>query len=149
MEKTIEKTVDLSASIERVWHALTDHKEFGKWFRVELEGPFAVGEKAEGNITYPNYEHMRLQVMVKAMERNSLFSYSWCPVADENGNSPLGGVETLVEFKLNSIEGGTRLTISESGFDALTDKNERADALRTNREGWEIQAQNIAAHLDA
>ncbi|MBT6482786.1 MAG: vanillate O-demethylase oxidoreductase VanB, partial [Gammaproteobacteria bacterium] len=34
MEDKIEKNVDLNAPIERVWQALTDHREFGEWFRV-------------------------------------------------------------------------------------------------------------------
>jgi len=47
MKDKIEKTVDLNAPIERVWRALTDYREFGEWFRVALERPFAEGEKTE------------------------------------------------------------------------------------------------------
>ncbi len=148
MEDKIEKTIDLKASVDRVWRAITDHNEFGEWFRVALEKPFTVGEKTEGNITYPGYEHMRLEAMVKTMDSNSLFAFSWCPVPDESGNSPLGGIETLVEFRLEAIASGTRLTITESGFAALPEGSTRNDALRLNTEGWEIQTQNIAAHVE-
>ncbi len=148
MEDRIEKTIDLKAPIERVWRALTDHEEFGKWFRVALEAPFVVGEKTEGNITYEGYEHMRLEARVKTMDTNKLFAYTWCPVADDDGNAPLGGPETLVEFKLEAIDSGTRLTIIESGFSVLPDNEERAQALRQNSEGWEIQSHNIAAHVE-
>ena len=41
MSDRIEKSIELNAPIERVWHALTDHNEFGEWFRVKLDGPFA------------------------------------------------------------------------------------------------------------
>lgn len=147
MEDRIEKTVDLKAPVARVWRALTDHKEFGAWFRVALEKPFVVGEKTEGNITYEGYEHMRLEAMVKTMDTNKLFAYSWCPVEDDDGNGLLGGPETLVEFKLEEIDSGTRLTIIESGFSVLPD--EQSDkAMRQNSEGWEIQTQNIAAHVE-
>lgn len=78
-----------------------------------------------------------------------LFAFTWCPVPDEDGNSPLGGLETLVEFKLEAIESGTRLTIIESGFAALPDDVDRAGALQRNAEGWEIQTQNIAAHVES
>ena len=47
----IEKSIELNAPIERVWRALTDHNEFGEWFRVKLDGPFAPGEVATGRIT--------------------------------------------------------------------------------------------------
>ncbi|PCI74835.1 MAG: vanillate O-demethylase oxidoreductase VanB [SAR86 cluster bacterium] len=149
MEDKIEKTVELKASIERVWRALTDHNEFGEWFQVALEKPFAVGEKTEGNITYPGYEHMRLEAMVETMDTNTLFAFSWCPVPDESGNSPLGGMQTLVEFKLEAIESGTRLTIIESGFAALPEDVDRVAAFQRNAEGWEGQTKNIAAHVES
>ena len=149
MEDRIEKTVDLKAPVDRVWQALTDHREFGEWFRVALDRPFAVDEKTEGNITYPGYEHMRLEAMIKTMDSNRLFAYSWCPVADENGDAPLGGIETLVEFKLEPIPEGTRLRIVESGFSAIPDVKRRREALHTNTGGWDIQAENIASHVEA
>ena len=34
----IEKTIELNAPVSRVWRALTDHREFGAWFRVKLDG---------------------------------------------------------------------------------------------------------------
>ncbi len=38
MEKSstdrIEKRIELKAPVARVWRALTDHQEFGEWFRV-------------------------------------------------------------------------------------------------------------------
>ncbi len=145
MEDKIEKTIDLNATVERVWRALTDHNEFGEWFRVALEKPFAVGEKTEGNITYPGYEHMRLEATVKTMDKEKLFAYTWCPTDDE----PEDGMETLVEFKLEPIDSGTRLTITESGFASLPDDERRVDALRRNAEGWEAQKQNIATHVES
>ncbi|MEX0963528.1 MAG: SRPBCC family protein [Pseudohongiellaceae bacterium] len=148
MADKIEKTIDLKAPVQRVWRALTDHREFGEWFRVALEKPFAVGEVTAGNITYEGYEHMRLEARVTTMDTNSLFAFNWCPVADDDGNGALGGPETLVEFILEPIASGTRLTIIESGFSCVPDDEERANALRQNSEGWAIQTQNIAAHVE-
>ena len=53
MNDKIEKTIDLDAPVSRVWTAITDSREFGAWFRVDIEGPFVVGEKSVGRITYP------------------------------------------------------------------------------------------------
>ena len=53
MVDRIEKTIELKAPVSRVWRALTDHQEFGKWFRVRLEGPFVPGQVSRGQITYP------------------------------------------------------------------------------------------------
>ena len=33
MSNSIEKRIELKASVSRVWRALTDHREFGEWFR--------------------------------------------------------------------------------------------------------------------
>ena len=51
MSDRIEKSADLRAPVERVWRALTDHEEFGTWFRVKLDGPFIVGEPSTGRTT--------------------------------------------------------------------------------------------------
>ena len=48
MTDRIEKTIELKAPVSRVWRALTDHHEFGTWFRVRLDGPFALGSEVHG-----------------------------------------------------------------------------------------------------
>ena len=60
----IEKQVQLNAPLDRVWRALTDYKQFGEWFRVNLEGPFIPGEFCRGQITHPGYEHVTMEVIV-------------------------------------------------------------------------------------
>jgi hypothetical protein len=103
---------------------------------------------ASGNITYPSYEHLRLQAVDTTLDSNSLFAFTWCPAPDNTGNAPINSMETLVEFKLEAIESGTRLTIIEPGFAALPDDADAAEALRRNPAGWEIQTQNIAAQVE-
>ena len=75
----IEKRIELKAPVARVWRALTDHKEFGEWFRVSLESPFVPGETTRGKITHPGCEHMLMEVVVQKMERERLFSFHWHP----------------------------------------------------------------------
>ena len=45
----IEKAIELKAPVSRVWRALTDHHEFGTWFRVKLDGPFVPGQISRGH----------------------------------------------------------------------------------------------------
>src|SRR5215831_12232602 len=78
---TIEKRVELNASLARVWRALTDHREFGEWFRVKLDRPFVVGQVSTGHITYPGFEHVKWHATVKEMQPERLFSFSWHPYA--------------------------------------------------------------------
>ena len=70
----IEKTIELKAPIKRVWRALTDYQEFGEWFRVRLDGPFAPGKTIRGNILHAGYEHLCWEAVIQKMEPERLFS---------------------------------------------------------------------------
>jgi uncharacterized protein YndB with AHSA1/START domain len=146
MTDRIEKSIELAAPIERVWRALTDHAEFGQWFRVKLEGPFVPGQASRGYITYPGYEHVRWEAKVVRLEAPHHFSFSWHPYAIEPNVDYSGETPTLVEFRLEPTSNGTRLTLTESGFDKLP-SHRLPDALRMNDNGWTEQMQNIRAHV--
>ena len=146
MSDSIEKTIDLKAPVSRVWKALTDYREFGAWFRVKLEGPFAAGKQAGGQITHPGYEHVRMQVVVQKIEPERRFSFTWHPYAVEPGVDYSKETPTLVEFTLEPTPTGTRLRVVESGFDKIP-KHRRDEAFRMNEGGWEGQMRNIARHV--
>lgn len=148
MENCIVKTVDLNAPVSRVWRALTDYKQFGEWFRVKLDQPFEAGGLSTGQMTYPGYENCPWRAVVERIEPERLFSFSWHDF-DETSDADVADQPTmLVEFRLEPIDAGTRLTITESGFEALPDPR-RLEVLRGNTEGWNIQAQNIADYVEA
>jgi len=149
MQDIIEKNLELRSPVARVWRALTDHKEFGEWFRVELDGPFAVGAVSRGQVTYPGYEHLKWEATVQTMEPERLFSFTWCPYADDPDVDYSNEPTTLVEFRLEPTATGTRLVVSESGFNALPDEPRRVDALRRNTQGWDQQAKHIAAYVES
>ncbi len=147
MSDRIEKVIDLEAPVSRVWRALTDHQEFGTWFRVRLDGPFLPGQVSRGHITYPGKEHLRWEVVVQAMEPERRFSFTWHPYAADPAVDYSREPSTLVEFTLERIPTGTRLRIVESGFDRLP-ANRRDEAFRMNDRGWGIQAEMIARHVE-
>jgi uncharacterized protein YndB with AHSA1/START domain len=147
MNDRIEKTVDLEAPVSRVWRALTDHEEFGTWFRVRLEGPFVPSQVSRGNITYPGYEHVRWEAVVQKMEPERLFSFTWHPYAIDPKTDYSSEPPTLVEFTLEAIPTGTRLRIVESGFDKVP-AHRRDEAFRMNDRGWSGQTENIARHVE-
>jgi uncharacterized protein YndB with AHSA1/START domain len=146
MNDRIEKSVELKAPVSRVWRALTDHREFGEWFRVALDGPFAPGRTVHGNITYPGYEHVRWEATVQTMEPERLFSFTWRPYAIDPAVDYSGETPTLVEFILEPLGDETLLLIVESGFDKLPD-NRRLEAFRMNDCGWTEQLKNIERHV--
>ena len=146
MSDRIEKRIELRAPVARVWRALTDYTEFGTWFRVRLDGPFAPGRVAHGQITYPGYEHARWQATVQRMEPERLFSFTWHPYSVDAGVDYSKEQPTLVEFRLAPTPQGTLLTVTESGFDQVP-SHRRAEAFRMNDRGWTTQIQNVAQHV--
>jgi len=142
----IEKRLELKAPVARVWHALTDYREFGEWFRVKLQGPFVVGETARGNITWPGYEHLVWEAVVQAMEPKRLFSFTWHPYSIDPKVDYSKETPTLVEFRLEAIAGGTLLMLTESGFDKIPAAR-RDEAFLRNDGGWTQQLKNIETHV--
>ncbi|MFG0243983.1 MAG: SRPBCC family protein [Phycisphaerales bacterium JB054] len=143
----IEKVIEIAAPVARVWRAITDHKEFGEWFRVRLDGPFRVGEKTTGNITSPGHEHMKWESVTEQIEHERLFVFSWPPSAIDPDTDYGPDAKVRVEFRLEPSGSGTRLTITETGFRQFPEAK-RLEVLRSNTEGWNIQAGNIADHVE-
>jgi len=146
MSDRIEKRIELQASPARVWRALTDYKEFGQWFRVNLEGPFVPGQAVRGKITHPGFEHVTWEAVVKKMEPERLFSFTWHPYAVDPAQDYSKETPTLVEFRLEKTATGTRLLLTESGFDKIP-SDRRLEAFRMNDGGWTAQMKNIEAHV--
>lgn len=144
----LEKQILLRASRSRVWRALTDAREFGQWFRVDLAGAFAEGVTVRGKITHPGYEHLTMEILVERMEAERYFSYRWHPYAVDPTADYSAEPMTLVEFRLEEGQGGTLLRIVESGFDRLPAAR-RAEAFRMNDSGWAEQLENIERHVAA
>ncbi len=146
----IEKRIELRAPISRVWRALTNPREFGEWFCVKIDGPFAVGQVSRGHIIHPGYEHVKWEALIQKMEPERLFSFSWphpksfdkAEYSPDYSNEPV----TLVEFRLERTATGTLLTVTESGFDKLP-ADRRLRAFRDNEGGWAQQMKNIEAYV--
>lgn len=155
MNDKIEKTATLKAPLAKVWKAISDSTAFGAWFGMALEGPFVEGQTVLGAIAKTQvddeiakhqapYVGMRCELRVERIIPLELFAFRWHPGAD-----PEAGPEaptTLVTFELEEVAEGTRLTITESGFDALP-LERRAKAFTENEGGWEAQLALVAKYL--
>jgi uncharacterized protein YndB with AHSA1/START domain len=142
----IEKRVVLRAPRSRVWRAISDAKEFGTWFRMKLDGAFVAGSTVRANVTVPGHEHMKVEMQVERIELERYFSYRWHPYPNDPKVDYSTEPTTLVEFTLEDAEGGTALTIVESGFDRIP-LARRAEAFRMNDGGWAGQIKNLAAYV--
>lgn len=153
----IEKQIVLKAAQEKVWRAISDSTRFGRWFGVEIDGPFVAGQEARGRIvgTQVDAEVARLQaphlgapwrVVVERIEPMTLFSFRWHPYAIDLAHDYSKEPMTLVTFELAAIKDGTRLTITESGFEQIP-PDRRAQALKANDGGWTHQTRLIEKYL--
>jgi uncharacterized protein YndB with AHSA1/START domain len=141
----IEHRVELRAPLTRVWRAISNAEEFGTWFGMKFDGAFTEGKPIRGMITFKAAEHT-LEMLVVRIDPERYFSYRWHPYAIDPGVDYSAEPTTLVEFKLEEIEGGTAVTIVESGFDRIP-LARRAEAFRMNDQGWAGQIKKLAQYV--
>jgi uncharacterized protein YndB with AHSA1/START domain len=142
----IEKKIVLRAARSRVWRAIALAAEFGLWFGVKLEGEFTEGVTIHGRITHPGYDHLTMEMQIVSIEPERYFAYRWHPYAIDPTVDYSSEPTTLVEFRLDETDGGTLLTIVESGFDQIP-LARRAEAFRMNDGGWAAQTLNIERYV--
>jgi uncharacterized protein YndB with AHSA1/START domain len=153
----IEKTVLLRAPLARVWRAITDVKEFGTWFGVEFDQPFAPGARLTARIVPTKvdpevakdqqpYSGMRFEMTIDRIEPMRLFSFRWHPFATDPEVDYSKEPTTLVTFQMEETPGGTKLVITESGFDRIPPER-RAKAFTANEQGWTKQVKLVEKYL--
>lgn len=145
----IERSIHIQAPRSRVWRALSDAEEFGRWFGADLQGQrFAPGQRASGPITFEGYRHVLFDVTVEKVQPETLLSWRWHPYAVDPKVDYSGETPTLVEFTLEEVPGGTMLRVAESGFDKVPPER-RFEAFRMNTRGWDAQMDCIRRHVEA
>ena len=153
----IEKTILLRAPLKRVWRALSDSTEFGNWFGMRFNAPFAPGATMTAAIvpTTVNqevakmqkpYEGIPFEIKIEQMQPERLFSFRWHPGAVEPGIDYASEPTTLVVFTLEKAPDGVQLTVSESGFDQIP-LARRAKAFSANEGGWTLVIKLIEEYL--
>ena len=92
-----------------------------------------------------SFEGMTFELYLEGIEPMRSFAFRWHPYPPPPGEEA-DAPTTLVVFELEDAEGGTLLTVTESGFDRIPIER-RAKAFADNEGGWEIQTQLIAKYL--
>lgn len=142
----IEKTVIIRAPRSKVWNALTKMEHFSKWFRVKSPEEFRPNARVNLTSVYPGHEGIEMAVDVVDMEPERRFSWRWFP-GGQSGPSGADDQPTLVVFELEEVEGGTKVTVTESGFNNVSAAR-RAKAFESNTKGWEMQVENIRNYVE-
>lgn len=154
----IEKTVLLHATLDRVWRAISDAEEFGRWFGVRFDGPFIAGTSVVAVISPTTVDDevakrqephagVKSTWYIVAVEPRRRFAYRWHPFAVDPDGDYEGEPTTLVEFTLSEGPGGVLLTITESGFEDIPEAR-RPSSFEANAEGWAIQTALVRRYLE-
>ncbi len=140
-ELEITKTIDIKAPAAKVWAALTEADLIAQWFGDTAE--FEATPGGVGMFAWKEHGHGPFRVLVERADKPKTLIYRW---AREKDADPVVGNSTLVRFDLTEIEGGTRLTLHETGFDELSDPQGNRDG---NAEGWKAELAKLVEFVES
>ena len=134
MQDSITREIIVKATKERVYKAITDPKEITQWFPDEVQGgTLEVGQRP---IFFFASENHKAQTYIEAAKPFEYFAYRWVPGSAGIIGDVLAGPNTLVEFFIEELKDGTKVTLKESGFASLPAEVAQ-QSLNENSGGWE------------
>lgn len=125
--------IDIAASPERVWQALTDAEELTRWFPLYCEADARPGGwfKLMWDLDKPSEPEA-----IEAWEPGKLLATRW----------PMGeGTSSLVEYHIQGVAGSTKLTVVTSAFGEREDWEETFDSFRR---GWLFELRGLKHYLE-
>jgi uncharacterized protein YndB with AHSA1/START domain len=136
----IERTVEIGHPPAKVWAALTTAEGLGTWFGHQATIDLRPGGSAQMKWDSGDQAEMRIE----RVEEPTTFGFTWhiygLPAEDPR--------RTYVEFTLEPIDAGTRLTVVETGFAQLPE-DEYRKAFEANTQGWASEIDELVEYLDA
>ena len=136
----IERTVELAHPPKKVWAALTTAEGLGTWFGHQATIDLRPG--GTGQMTWTSGD--KAEMRIERVDEPTIFGFTWhiygLPAEDPR--------RTYVEFTLEPVDTGTRLTVVESGFAQLPDEDYRK-AFSSNTEGWASELGELVDYLNA
>ena len=136
----IERTVELAHPPAKVWAALTTAEGLGTWFGQQASIDLRPGGSAEMSWDSGDKAEMRIE----RIDEPTVFGFTW-HIYGLPSDDPR---RTYVEFTLEPVADGTRLTVVETGFAQLPDDAYRK-AFDGNTEGWASELGELVDYLNA
>jgi uncharacterized protein YndB with AHSA1/START domain len=137
----IERTVEIGRSPATVWAALTTAEGLSAWFGDRASIDLRPGGAAQ--LAWSDGPTADLRV--ERVEEPSVFGFTWhiygLPADDPR--------RTYVEFTLEPVGAGTRLTVIETGFAQVSDDEAYHTAFDGNTKGWASELGELVDYLDA
>jgi uncharacterized protein YndB with AHSA1/START domain len=147
---SVEREILIGASPEVVWAVITEPQHINRWFTDEAAVEGRAG--ADGTLTWRpggrgGDKEFDNTVPIRVVEAEPFrrFSFRWNHPA---GAGPDESNSALVEFSLIEEADGTRLTVVESGIDAVThDEQGKARYREDHEQGWERHLGELLAYV--
>ncbi|MBX3311265.1 MAG: SRPBCC family protein [Cryobacterium sp.] len=138
----VRRTITIAASPAKVWAAISEPEHLSKWFPQAAEFD-TVAAGSVGTFTFEG--HGTFPVEVEEFDAPNSIAYRWGG-PDDDPSKPLDpGRSTVFRFTIEAIDGGTRLTVVESGFNFGDDP---AKNMEDHRGGWDWELDELVAYLE-
>ncbi len=141
---SVHRTIQIAAPVPKVWEAVTAPEHISRWFgHTELAGE---GAGATGTMSWP--DRAAIPLRVEAIDPQRMVAYRWNN-DDASGTIPEtfdAASSTMFTFTLEPADGGTRLTVVETGFTATSDA---AENMASHQEGWTFELDKLVALLES
>jgi uncharacterized protein YndB with AHSA1/START domain len=138
---SVERVVN--ASRAKVWQALTTAEGWASWFGDEIIGDFVVGQMQ----TLVFGKETICYAIVTEVIEEQVFAYKWHPGEDCPIDKHPEAEMTMVRFELEDHPNGTKITLTESGFERVPESR-REWCFGQNTQGWSDELKKLFAYVE-
>jgi uncharacterized protein YndB with AHSA1/START domain len=143
MEKlAVERSIWIAAPRERAWRAVTEPEQLDQWYATYYRWEIPALQVGTTIKFYNKDDDTDIQLAtIEVVDPPRQFTLRWQP------NQQYPATTLITTFLLEEENGGTRVTISESGYESLPD-DERQQWLDATGAGYTMSMENLKAHLE-
>lgn len=128
---TIERSIWIAAPRERVWQAVTDPAQIARWFAP------GASLSQKGDIICVRIGDKEMEVAVVEL----------IDPPRQLTTRQLPDRLLATTYTLEEENGGTRFTVTEAGFEALSEDAWK-ERFEQDSKGWEMALENLKAYID-
>jgi uncharacterized protein YndB with AHSA1/START domain len=146
VQDEIVRSATYPVSQERLWKAVTDPNELIHWFHLDK---IEMDARDGGEILFTFKGGDTSRAVIRELRPIDRFTWHWKAAGKDDRNRPLLDQEsiTTIVFLLEPVQEGTRLTITESGFAAITPPEEAQTSYTDHEGGWDGMFANLNGYL--
>lgn len=142
MQNTIERSIAITAPLERVWELVT---EPGWWVPTDVP---VTADRTPGTVVVRESEKWgRFPVEVVELRPMSYAAFRWSSAYPGDDVSP--GRSTLIEFTVTPTDDGVSVSVVESGFATLDAPDElKNQNIESNSDGWTQELDSLRTRAE-